>query len=181
MRRVRVVYATLAMIFFALFVLWAFPYIDPRPNVSVSVNSASSAASQLTIPVAKTAASTSTPRVPQSRSVVLAGQTIHVSIADTPALQEKGLGGRTSLAPNEGMLFVFPESGEYAFWMKDMRFSIDIVWLSDDGAVVYMAQNVSPDTYPQTFIPNEPARYVLELPAGWAKAYTMKIGDSARL
>jgi len=79
------------------------------------------------------------------------------------------------------MLFVFPEDGKYAFWMKDMRFSIDILWLSADGRVVYMALNVSPDTYPQVFRPDVPARYVLELPAGYAKAHAVRIGDIVRL
>ena len=115
------------------------------------------------------------------QTVQLDGQTIRVSIANTEASRELGLGGRTGLAPDEGMLFVFPEDGIYAFWMKDMLFSIDMIWLADDGTVLYMAQNVSPDTYPKDFVPTSPARYVLELPAGYAKAYTVRIGDKATL
>ena len=77
--------------------------------------------------------------------------------------------------------FVFPKDGIYAFWMKDMLFSIDILWLSARGSVVYMAQNVSPDTYPQSFQPEMLARYVLELPAGYVKEYNVVVGDIVRL
>ena len=64
--------------------------------------------------------------------------------------------------------------------MKDMKFPIDMLWLSGTRRVVYMAQNVSPDTYPEVFAPTRPARYVLELPAGYAKAYTVGVGDEVR-
>src|SRR3989338_1806519 len=79
---------------------------------------------------------------------------------------QQSLSGRSGLAEGEGMLFVFPQDGKYGFWMKDMRFSIDILWLNASGMVVYMAQNVSPDSFPKSFESDVPARYVLELPAG---------------
>lgn len=120
--------------------------------------------------------------VPQGgRIVLLEGQTIHVAIADTPALREKGLGGRTGLRENEGMLFIFPEDGIYPFWMKDMRISLDIVWLDAAGQVVFMKEDAAPSSFPAAFTPAVPARYVLELPAGWASAHGVQIGDSAQL
>lgn len=122
------------------------------------------------------------------RTIELKEQTIRVSVADTESTRGQGLSGRPGLAADEGMLFIFPQDGEYAFWMKDMRFAIDILWLSADpsnpsgqAVVVYMAQNVSPDTYPQSFRSDVPARYVLELPAGYAKAHMVSIGDIVRL
>ena len=122
-----------------------------------------------------------TAQVQGLRTIQLKGESIRVSVADTGQSREQGLSGRQSLAPDEGMLFVFPEDGIYAFWMKDMRFSIDIVWLAADGRLVYMAQNVSPDTYPRTFGPNTAARYVLELPAGYLRGHAVSIGDIVRL
>ena len=116
-----------------------------------------------------------------TRDVQLAGETLHVFVADTESLREKGLGGRAGLPSDQGMLFVFTKDGTYGFWMKDMRFPIDILWLSSEGTVVHMAQGVSPDTYPQNFTSDKPARYVLELPAGWAVAHTVQIGDIVRL
>lgn len=120
------------------------------------------------------------PKYPQP-TVGIGGQSVSVSIADTDATRQRGLGGRAGLGDREGMLFLFPRDGYYAFWMKDMRFSIDIVWLDASGGVVFIKKSVSPDTYPQAFRPNSPARYVLELPAGFTSQYNIKIGDRAVL
>ncbi len=118
---------------------------------------------------------------PQVRTVEVKGEAIRVEVADTESTRERGLSGRSGLAADEGMLFIFPDDGEYPFWMKDMLFSIDMVWISADGKVVYMALNVSPDTYPQVFRPEVPARYVLELPSGYAREHGIRIGDIVRL
>jgi len=111
----------------------------------------------------------------------VADRDVMVTIADTPTMQQRGLGGRAGLGPDEGMLFVFSKDAPYSFWMKDMRFSIDIIWLSSTGTVITIASNVSPDTYPQSFAPTAPARYVLELPAGFARTYNLRVGDTVQL
>ena len=113
--------------------------------------------------------------------IEIAGRTITVSVADMPEERERGLGGREGLAPDEGMLFVFPEDGMYSFWMKDMHFAIDILWISYDGVIVDIRQNVSPDTSPATFTPRTEARYVVELPAGYSEEYNLRSGDIVRL
>ena len=100
-----------------------------------------------------------------------------VEIADTPAARERGLGGRDVLPAGRGMLFDMGSDAEWGFWMKDMRFAIDIVWLARDGTVVYIAANVAPDTYPQVFAPPSPAYWVLELPAGYMAASGVGIGE----
>jgi len=111
------------------------------------------------------------------RTIQLAGQELRVSVVSTPETRAKGLGGRTGLASDEGMLFAFDTDAKYRFWMKDMLFPIDILWLSGTGEVVDMRKNVSPATYPEVFTPIAPSRYVLELPAGFAEAYSVKVGD----
>ena len=103
------------------------------------------------------------------------------SVADTVQSRAQGLSGRAGLAEGEGMLFVFPQDGKYGFWMKDMRFSIDILWLAADGKIVYIAENVSPDSFPQSFESDVPARYVLELPAGYTALHSIAVGDGVRL
>jgi len=115
------------------------------------------------------------------RTIQLAGQELRVSVVSTPETRARGLGGRTGLASDEGMLFAFDSDAKYMFWMKDMLFSIDILWLSDDGVVVDIRENVSPATYPKIFTPNVPARYVLELPAGFVKTYNVGLGDTVGL
>lgn len=117
----------------------------------------------------------------EAQSVSFEGNIIHVSIADTSEERERGLSGRKRLALDEGMLFIFPQNGWYAFWMKDMRFSIDILWLSESGAVVHIVESVSPATYPTRFVSESSARYVLELPAGYAEAHKIEVGDIVRL
>lgn len=120
-------------------------------------------------------------RITPAEKVELRGEFVKIAIADTESLRAQGLSGISKLGPDEGMLFIFPRDGKYAFWMKDMRFSIDILWLSSEGVVVDMVERVSPSTYPDSFIPETPARYVLELPEGYVEAHGVKVGDIVRL
>ena len=117
----------------------------------------------------------------KTKTIEIGGQRIHIAVADTPALQELGLGTRSGLGVDEGMLFVFPVEKKYAFWMKDMHFPIDMIWISGSGSIVSLAKEVSPDTYPHDFIPTAPARYVLEVVAGYAAAHGFNVGDTVRL
>ena len=94
--------------------------------------------------------------------------------------QERGLGGRDSLPIDQGLLFSFGRPDLYPFWMKDMRFPIDIIWMDADLTVVDLAQNVAPDSYPEILRPKAPASFVLELTAGSAERYGVKIGDRFR-
>src|SRR4051812_1798797 len=67
----------------------------------------------------------------------IAGQHVVVDLATTPTTREQGLSGRAALPENHGMLFVFDTPGVYPFWMKDMNFPIDMIWISNDMKVVY--------------------------------------------
>lgn len=104
-----------------------------------------------------------------------------VTLADTPEERTQGLSGREVLNNGEGMLFVFPEEGNYSFWMKDMNFSIDILWLSSEGKIVHIVEHVSPESYPDHFVSERPARYVLEVPAGYVESRGVSVGDIVRL
>lgn len=102
-------------------------------------------------------------------------------VVDTPELRQKGLGGRTSLASDEAMLFIFESDDRYAFWMKDMLFPIDIIWISADNLIVDFVENISPDTYPESFAPKTNARMVLEVQAGVVQKNNFKIGDRVNI
>lgn len=102
------------------------------------------------------------------QTIKIDSQIIVAQKADSPAERQKGLGDLDCIGSNEAMLFVFDRSGHYSFWMKDMRFAIDIIWLSANKKIVYRQLNVQPSTYPKTFTNDKPAEYVLELPAGRA-------------
>ncbi len=118
---------------------------------------------------------------PYLHKIVLAGNSVHVTMAETPEKREQGLSGITGLAPETGMLFVFPTSGNYGFWMKDMLFSIDILWLANDGTVIYVKEEARPESYPNVFTPEKPTRYVLELPSGYVHEHHIKLGDKAAI
>ncbi len=107
----------------------------------------------------------------------LGGVTLSLEIADTAFLRTRGLSGHQPLASNEGMLFVFPEDDLYEIWMKDMLFSIDIIWLDSEYRIVDVKERASPESYPEVFTPSVPARYVLELSLGFFKLHGLKKGD----
>lgn len=113
-------------------------------------------------------------------TIKIAGQTLKVELAKTPLAWKHGLSGRDNLKENRGMLFVFSENKRHAIWMKDMKFPIDIIWIKA-GQVVDIAQNVPPaapgDISPPVYLPREDAGGVLEVNAGFAERYNLKIGD----
>ena len=120
---------------------------------------------------------------------------ITAEIADTPEKRARGLSGREALGKDEGMLFVFTDSAIRQFWMKDMNFSLDIIWIDENKKIIDITKNATPESYlsravypeqgrgesggPEKFSPSAPAKYVLEVSAGFADAYNIKIGDTA--
>jgi hypothetical protein len=113
-----------------------------------------------------------------SLSIMEKNFAIEVQLADTVDLHTLGLSGRDGLSKKSGLLFVFKRDDYYPFWMKDMSFAIDIIWLNADKKIVHIESGVKPDTYPQTFSSPELARYVLELAGGVVKEYKLEKGDT---
>ena len=103
--------------------------------------------------------------------------TLRIEIVDTQELREKGLSERMSLEKNKGMLFVFEKPGTPGFWMKDMNFAIDIIWIDKDNKVVEITNSITPETFPEVFYSKEPIQYVLEVNAGWAKENDVQLRD----
>ncbi len=112
------------------------------------------------------------------RYVKINGVTLKVSLALTERAQERGLSGRESLEENEGMLFVFSQPiARNFFWMKEMNFPLDMIWFGADKKVVYIKKNATPESYPESFGPNEETKYVLEVISGFSDKYNLKEGD----
>jgi uncharacterized membrane protein (UPF0127 family) len=101
-----------------------------------------------------------------------------VEIADTPLLIECGLGGRCALDDGTGMLFVYPSDDRWGLWMKDMHFAVDMIWIDSSGIAVTILKRVAPASFPQIFYATRPARYALEVPAGFVEAHSMAEGMS---
>lgn len=126
------------------------------------------------------------PAVPDVPHVVVGGTTVAVEVAATPADRARGLGGHTPLGEFEGMLFVFERPGHHAFWMKGMSFPIDIIWI-DDGRVVHVEAHVPPpdpgssDLTLPVYVPSAPARYVLEVTAGFTERHGIDAGASVEI
>jgi len=107
--------------------------------------------------------------------------TVNVFIADTVSLRTKGLSEKNSLPDGYGMLFIFPKEDMYSFWMKDMNFAIDMVWINEEGTVVHIESNVSPETYPNLFVSIQPALYVLEVNAGYVRELGLTVGTEVEI
>lgn len=110
-------------------------------------------------------------------SVFVGGKRYTVEVVNSKWEMVQGLSGRNSLSDSEGMLFAFDKPGKYGFWMKNMQFPIDIIWISENLTIIWIEKSVSPDTYPKSFVPESPAKYVLEISAGQVESNNIKIGD----
>lgn len=115
----------------------------------------------------------------QTYNTTLNGKEIELEIADTPDLIRQGLSDRPSMEDDEGMLFLL-ERGQYSFWMNRMHFALDMIWI-DQGVVVDIARDVPPPSLtggvPVTRDPGVEADMVLELTAGGAERYELKVGE----
>ncbi len=108
-----------------------------------------------------------------------AGIEIHVEVADTSQKRSLGLGKRSGLKKDWGMLFVFEKRKTHSFWMKDMQFALDIIWL-DNYRIVHILRNVQPAIQgekPSILAPPAPANFVLEIEVGRASELRLKQGD----
>ena len=112
----------------------------------------------------------------ETTTITVGEQTLTVELAAEPAARARGLGYRAGLAPGTGMLFVFEEPAVRSFWMKGMRFCLDIIWI-EGGQIVGAAESVCPepagtaDADLPTYASGVPVGYVLEVPAGWLDAH----------
>ena len=107
--------------------------------------------------------------------------TINVEIANSSQKRKKGLCCRDYLQKNSGMLFVYERPAILQFWMKDTRIPLDMYWINENKEIIYIEQNVRPESYPKSFGPAIPALYVLETNAGYAKEHGIHVGQIVQL
>lgn len=106
---------------------------------------------------------------------------LRIDYATTTIARERGMGGRTTIEKNSGMLFIFDSSALYGFWMKDTLVPLDIFWLDESGRVVSISQDVATSSYPHVFYPSVPVRYVLETTAGFSRMHQVATGTALLL
>ncbi len=116
---------------------------------------------------------------PHIPAVKIRDRVFKIELAVTDAEKEKGLGYRDTLPADSGMLFLFRDKTQYSFWMKGMRFPLDIIWILDD-TIVDITHNapVATGTEMPSYIPKSAVNKVLEINAGLAGKYGIQIGDT---
>ena len=148
--------------------------IPVTPISSVSTSTLPTPTSSLSNPPQK-------PLATQEPRIKIGSVNIPVELARTPAEVQKGLSGRLSLDQDKGMLFLFVKADIYSFWMPDMHFPLDMIWISSGKKVLGVAANVSNDfdpANPKFYKPPSPAQYVLEVNAGFASRLGIETGDN---
>ncbi len=117
----------------------------------------------------------------QTALVTVGGVNLITSLSTTPDAQSKGLAIRDSLNENEGMLFIFENPQKYSFWMKDMKFPIDIIWINQDGKIVHIEKNLPPCVFLlpcPSYAPKDDSLYVLEVVSNFTNKFNINVGDS---
>jgi uncharacterized membrane protein (UPF0127 family) len=115
-----------------------------------------------------------------SSSVKIKDLIINVDLAKTPEQHAKGLSIKNTLNESEGMLFIFDTPKAHSFWMKDMKFPIDIIWISSDNKIVHIEKNLQPCTFfliCTSYSPHANSKYVLEVPSNYTTKNNIIVGD----
>lgn len=110
------------------------------------------------------------------------GEEIALAVAEKSEDRVRGLSKQKEIKEGEGLLFIFSEDKKHGIWMRDMYFSIDIIWLDKDWKVVDYKENATPESFrsvtdAEVFFPETEARYVLEMAAGSIKKLNLQQND----
>jgi len=138
-----------------------------------------SAATACETPATKSGPAIAPPAAPAPSVTLPNGSKIVLEVVAEPETRAQGLMFRSSISPDHGMLFIFPEVDAHSFWMKNTLIPLDIIWIDDAKTVVYVERNVPPcksDPCP-SYPPKGAAKFVLELAAGQATALGLDAGD----
>lgn len=117
----------------------------------------------------------------QRANLLVNGYQVHVLIAKTVKQINVGLAIKNNLRANEGMLFVLPKENTYRFWMKDMKFPLDIIWLDDNKVVRHIASDLPPCPKQGEcpfYTPGQSYPYVLEVSPGFAKQHHIIVNQT---
>lgn len=134
--------------------------------------------------------SAKTPLVHETKTVKIGDTSIKVEAANSDAERQKGLSERSSLDKDSGMLFVINNKAIPTFWMKDMKFAIDIIWILSssgdvkEGEIIQIDKNAlapppgTSDNKLKLYSPKSAVDYVLEVNSGFSDSNNIKVGDS---
>ncbi len=115
---------------------------------------------------------------PTTIPVTIGSTTVKASIADTLSSRIKGLSNTPFLPDDVVKLFAFGVPGSHSIWMKDMNYSLDIMWVAEKGEVIHIEKNVTPETFPKAFeSPRPEAWFVIEANSGFTTTNEIVVGD----
>ena len=138
--------------------------------------------------ISKSVAPSPTPAYNYVHQMQIGNQILNVEIANTPATEQQGLSDRVSMDSNQGMLFDFGPSASIdpPFWMKDMNFNLDFIWIFQNK-IIGITPNApaqvkgTSDTTLPLYYPPSPINQILEVNAGWAEKNNVKTGDQTKI
>ncbi len=106
---------------------------------------------------------------------------VRAEVADERAERQTGLMGRTELAPDAGMLFVFGRERDLSFWMRNTLIPLSIAYIADDGRIVDIKDMEPLDDEPPSYASAEPAKYALEVNQGFFAERGVEVGDTVEI
>lgn len=118
---------------------------------------------------------------PNTKSMTISEVEVQASVAKTWPERILGLSNTPYIPEDVVKLFVFDTPGLHSIWMKDMYYAIDIIWATEEGEIVSLVENATPDSFPENFLPTTPAIYVIETKAGFVMKNNIKVGDKVSL
>lgn len=126
-----------------------------------------------------------TPTAVTSTQVKINNLAITAEVAKTPQTREKGLSQRENLPQNFGMLFVFGAQDRYRFWMKDVKFPLDMIWIDSEKKIADISHSAqpqpnTPENLLRIYQSAVPVKYVLELYGGTAEGNNLRIADQVQ-
>jgi len=114
---------------------------------------------------------------PNTIPLTIGSVVVQASVADTLTKRIQGLSDTPFLPEGVVKLFAFGVPGSHSIWMKNMNYSLDIIWAAENGEIVHIEENVSPDSFPASFSSPTPAWFVVEANAGFVEQNQIGIGD----
>jgi len=109
---------------------------------------------------------------------------ISAFVADTDDKRSKGLSGVENMFENQGMLFIFNYPSKQGFWMKEMMFPLDIIWLDSNNSVIHIEKKLQPCMsvlFCSVYSPSSDAKYVLETISGFTDLHSVNEGDKIKI
>lgn len=103
--------------------------------------------------------------------------TLKTDVSTTNKERMIGLSKYEKLSEDQAMLFVFEKKGFYSFWMRDMKFPIDIIWLDENKTIVSIKENADPVSFPQSYTPESESLFVVETVAGFVQKNNLEKGQ----